>query len=71
MSGTSIVVNLRCEAPSVARRIWVPAAAETAGVQATDKQRAQDAGFDHHLVKPVEPAALLNFLESISSRQAA
>ena len=26
--------------------------------QERDKQRSRDAGFDHHLVKPVEPAAL-------------
>ena len=26
--------------------------------QEQDKQRSRDAGFDHHLVKPVEPAAL-------------
>ncbi len=31
-----------------------------------DRRRAADAGFDHHLVKPVEPEALFALLESIS-----
>jgi DNA-binding response OmpR family regulator len=33
--------------------------------QASDKQRALDAGFDHYLVKPVEPEALLRLLGSL------
>ncbi|WP_437595692.1 response regulator [Sorangium sp. So ce590] len=30
--------------------------------QDADRQRAIDAGFDHHLLKPVEPAALMKLL---------
>ena len=30
--------------------------------QETDRQRSQEAGFDHHLVKPVDPAELLHLL---------
>src|SRR5688572_9381091 len=32
--------------------------------QAEDRQRTREAGFDHHLVKPVEPAALAELLSS-------
>jgi CheY-like chemotaxis protein len=30
----------------------------------SDRQRARDAGFDEHLVKPVDPARLLDIIES-------
>jgi len=33
--------------------------------QDADKQRSRDAGFDHHLVKPLDPKALLKLLASI------
>ena len=29
-----------------------------------DRRRSKAAGFDHHLVKPVEPAALFELLDS-------
>jgi CheY-like chemotaxis protein len=34
--------------------------------QMTDKQRARHAGFDHHLVKPVDYQRLLNCLQTDS-----
>jgi signal transduction histidine kinase/CheY-like chemotaxis protein len=34
--------------------------------QEADRQRARDAGFDHHLVKPVDPAVLTRLLTSLS-----
>ncbi|HEU5182254.1 MAG TPA: GAF domain-containing protein [Candidatus Polarisedimenticolia bacterium] len=36
--------------------------------QAEDKQRTTAAGFDHHLVKPVDPAALAKLLASLPAR---
>jgi PAS domain S-box-containing protein len=38
--------------------------------QEEDKRRSQEAGFDDHLVKPVEPAALEELLESVALRRA-
>jgi PAS domain S-box-containing protein len=34
-----------------------------------DRRRSKEAGFDHHMVKPADPAALDRVLESFSSRQ--
>ncbi|HYW50601.1 MAG TPA: PAS domain S-box protein [Gemmatimonadaceae bacterium] len=34
--------------------------------QAEDKRRSADAGFDHHLVKPVEPSTLLQILAGVA-----
>jgi PAS domain S-box-containing protein len=34
--------------------------------QEEDRRRSREAGFDHHLIKPVEPDALLKLLTSIS-----
>jgi CheY-like chemotaxis protein len=36
--------------------------------QQEDVERAQEAGFDHHLVKPVDPNAVLDLLPRASSR---
>ncbi len=33
--------------------------------QEDDRRRSRDAGFDHHLVKPVAPAALMNLLNTL------
>jgi CheY-like chemotaxis protein len=38
--------------------------------QDEDRRRAQDAGFDHHLIKPAEIAALEALLASIDDRGA-
>ena len=37
--------------------------------QADDRERARDAGFDHHFVKPVEPEALERVLAGASGPQ--
>jgi two-component system CheB/CheR fusion protein len=36
--------------------------------QDLDRQRSLDAGFDHHLIKPVEPEALDRLLQSFASK---
>lgn len=38
--------------------------------QDADRQRAREAGFDHHLVKPVDPQALVGLLASVGAEQA-
>jgi signal transduction histidine kinase/CheY-like chemotaxis protein len=42
--------------------------AQTGWGQPEEKKRAEEAGFDHHLVKPIELAALQNVLNSFSGR---
>jgi len=39
--------------------------ATTGWGQAADRERSSDAGFDHHLVKPVDPTALIQLLASL------
>jgi CheY-like chemotaxis protein len=34
--------------------------------QEEDRRRSQEAGFNHHLTKPVDPAALTKLLVSLS-----
>ena len=36
--------------------------------QDDDKRRAEDAGFDHHLVKPVDPRRLIELLASLRAQ---
>jgi signal transduction histidine kinase/CheY-like chemotaxis protein len=38
--------------------------------QDDDKRRAKDAGFDHHLVKPVDPRRIIELLASLRARPA-
>jgi CheY-like chemotaxis protein len=35
--------------------------------QETDRRRSTEAGFDHHLVKPVDPAELIRLLSALPS----
>ena len=41
--------------------------AVTGWAQDKDKQKALEAGFDHHMVKPVEPLALFGLLGRVSA----
>jgi PAS domain S-box-containing protein len=45
--------------------------AVTGWAQTEDRMRAQEVGFDHHLVKPVEPEALHRLLASLKAPHAA
>ncbi len=38
--------------------------------QPEDRRRTAEAGFDHHLVKPVEPKALENLLDGLKRAKA-
>jgi len=40
--------------------------AQTGWAQQEDRQRTQDAGFDHHVVKPIDPATLDALLRTIT-----
>ena len=43
----------------------------TGSGQPEDRARARQAGFDHHLVKPVDPDTLQPLLASLPERKAA
>ena len=43
-------------------------AALTGWGQEEDKRRSHEAGFDHHLIKPVEPAAIEKLLVELEAR---
>ena len=60
MNGLEIARRLRDRA----RSPRPPIVAVTGWVKADDEARSRDAGFDLHLVKPVEKATLLKVLES-------
>ena len=54
-------------AQSIRRRSWgagMVLIALTGWGQEVDKRRSQEAGFDQHLVKPVDPATLIQLLAS-------
>jgi CheY-like chemotaxis protein len=61
MSGYEVVKRLR-ELPGEERAVLV---AVTGYGQPSDRERAREAGFDHHLVKPVEPAHLQEILTAV------
>ena len=37
--------------------------------QESDRRRSQEAGFDHHLVKPVDPRRLQEILEEVAGKK--
>lgn len=43
--------------------------AQTGWGQEETRQKTRDAGFDHHMVKPVEPNALLKILNDLPKQQ--
>lgn len=45
--------------------------AATGWGQEGDRQRTEEAGFDHHLVKPLDHAALLKLLASVEPARSA
>ena len=66
MSGYEVAQRLR-EIPGLARMVLV---AVTGYGQESDRRRTREAGFNRHLVKPVEPAHLQEILAAVpASRQ--
>lgn len=49
---------------------WITLIALTGHGQPEDRERTRQAGFDHHLVKPVPPQELLKLLNAIAGRRA-
>jgi PAS domain S-box-containing protein len=58
MDGNAVVAALRAD-PTAANILLIAA---SGWGQPEDKARSREAGFDHHLVKPVEPDELLSLL---------
>jgi PAS domain S-box-containing protein len=66
MNGYDVARRLR-QRPGLGRLVLV---AMTGWGQEEDRRRSQEAGFDHHLVKPVEPEALHKLLAGTRVRSA-
>lgn len=66
MDGYEIARRLRA-APETRDSILV---AVTGWGQSEDRRRSKEAGFDYHLVKPVEPATLQRLLQVLKARSA-
>jgi PAS domain S-box-containing protein len=66
MNGYDVARRLR-QRPGLDRLMLV---AMTGWGQAEDRRRSHEAGFDHHLIKPVEPEALRRLLAGMSARPA-
>ena len=59
IDGHALARQLRAQ-PALSRAVYI---ALTGYGQASDRDSSRDAGFDHHLVKPVDPAQLLAVLD--------
>src|SRR5690606_10780797 len=66
--GYSLVQRIR--SGSVGVDPDLPAAALTAYARTEDRMRALQAGFQHHIAKPVEPLELLTVIASLTRRLA-
>ena len=62
MNGYEVARQLRAQPDAGARTLI----ALSGYGQEEDRRRATAAGFEHHLVKPVEPQALFALLDSLS-----
>ena len=63
MDGYEVARHLRAQSGTRGLRL----VAVTGYGQPADRLRAHEAGFDEHMVKPVEPAALQDFLRVVQS----
>ena len=64
MNGYELAARLRERQPSGLMLVAVPGWGQEA-----DKQRAAQAGFDHHLVKPIDPASLPAILHAAAEKR--
>lgn len=67
MSGYEVARELR-KRPGGSSMLLI---ATTGWGQPSDKEQSRDAGFDHHLVKPIDPQTLLKLLGQAGRRGAA
>jgi PAS domain S-box-containing protein len=65
--GYALIAQVRERAPEQGGDI--PAVALTAYARAEDRMKAMLAGFQHHLVKPVEPAELITLVAILAGRR--
>jgi PAS domain S-box-containing protein len=65
MNGYEVAARMR-QTPGLERALLI---ALTGYGQEEARSRSKEAGFDHHLVKPVRPAALNKALESLQSKE--
>jgi signal transduction histidine kinase/ActR/RegA family two-component response regulator len=66
MNGYDLARRIRA-LPTAERMVLV---AVTGWGQENDRQRAREAGFHHHMIKPVEPEGIQAILRSVSAREA-
>ncbi len=64
MNGYEVAAALRQNPPT--KNVWL--IAMTGYGQDTDRQRTQEAGFDYHLVKPLEPEKLKELLTTLAKQ---
>jgi CheY-like chemotaxis protein len=64
--GFSLIQTVRALPPERGGR--VPALALTAYVRPEDRERALAAGYDRHLVKPIDPIDLANAVAELAGR---
>src|SRR5262249_4501761 len=62
LDGYEVVRRLRAQAAGKTMHVF----ALTGYGQAADRRRAEEAGFDEHLVNPVDPARLVSLLAQAS-----
>lgn len=63
LNGYEACAQIRAQAGGAARTI----VACTGWGQADDRRRSDEAGFDQHLVKPVDPAVLFDLLDTVAA----
>ncbi|MFN3571261.1 MAG: response regulator, partial [Polaromonas sp.] len=63
LNGYEACGQIRAQAGGAARTI----VACTGWGQADDRRRSDEAGFDQHLVKPVDPAVLFDLLAAVAA----